>query len=57
VNREIVETKEPSGESIKHQARETRSSFFGPSEQLTDIEMAQLRSMRADQSYGQFIVL
>ncbi|KAJ7895502.1 hypothetical protein B0H14DRAFT_2333890, partial [Mycena olivaceomarginata] len=57
VNREIVETKEPSGESIKHQARETRSSFFGPSEQLTDIEMAQLRSMRVDQSYGQFIVL
>jgi hypothetical protein len=57
VNREIVETKEPSGESIKHQARETRSSFFGPAEQLTDIEMAQLRSMRADQSYGQFIVL
>jgi hypothetical protein len=56
VNREIVESKE-SGETIKHQSRQTRSSFFGPAEQLTDVEMAQLRSMRVDQSYGQFIVL
>ncbi|KAJ7917200.1 hypothetical protein B0H13DRAFT_1995645 [Mycena leptocephala] len=57
VNREIQSTKEHTVESIKHQSRETRASFFGPTEQLTDIEMAQLRSMRADQSYGQFIVL
>ncbi|KAJ7260104.1 hypothetical protein C8J57DRAFT_483879 [Mycena rebaudengoi] len=57
VNREIEATKEHSGESIKHQARLTRSSVFGPTEPLTDMEMSQLRSMRADQSYGQFIVL
>jgi len=57
VNREIQSTKEHTVESIKHQSRETRASFFGPTEQLRDIEMAQLRSMRADQSYGQFIVL
>jgi hypothetical protein len=57
VNREIQSTKKHTVESIKHQSRETRASFFGPTEQLTDIEMAQLRSMRADQSYGQFIVL
>jgi hypothetical protein len=67
VNREIEHTKERekdehsgSGvtvESIKHQTRQTRSSVFGPTEQLTDIEMAQLRSMRADQSYGGFIIL
>ncbi|KAJ7429739.1 hypothetical protein B0H11DRAFT_2211908 [Mycena galericulata] len=60
VNREIEDSKEqPSGETIKHQARQTRSSFFSPAEQLTDVEMAQLRSMRVEntQSYGQFIVL
>jgi len=56
VNREIEVSKEKehSGESMKHQSRQTRSSFFSPAEQLTDIEMAQLRSMRAD---GKFTVL
>ncbi|KAJ6571410.1 hypothetical protein B0H19DRAFT_660634 [Mycena capillaripes] len=56
VNREI-KTAQHTGDTIKHQTRETRTSFFVPSEQLTDIEMAQLRSMKADQSYGPFIVL
>ncbi|KAJ7245638.1 hypothetical protein B0H12DRAFT_1127415 [Mycena haematopus] len=47
VNREMDSDKpQHTGETIKHQARQTRSSFFGPAEQLTDIEMAQLRSMR-----------
>ncbi|KAJ7101349.1 hypothetical protein B0H15DRAFT_409267 [Mycena belliarum] len=59
INREITQYKEHSGETIKHQARQTRSSFFGPADQLTDIEMAQLRSMRVDldQGIGQFIAL
>ncbi|KAJ6628539.1 hypothetical protein B0H10DRAFT_159510 [Mycena sp. CBHHK59/15] len=59
VNRELATSKEHSGASIKHQARHAASSFFGPADQLTDIEMEQLRSMRADSelSYGQFIVL
>ncbi|KAJ6468126.1 hypothetical protein C8R47DRAFT_1151922 [Mycena vitilis] len=58
VNREIKSTNEQSGDTIKHQARQATSSFFGPAEpQLTDIEMAQLRSMRVDHSYGQFVVL
>jgi hypothetical protein len=57
VNRDISQTKEHSGESVKHQARQTRSSVFGPAEPLTDVEMAQLRSMRVNQSYGQFIAL
>ncbi|KAF8189448.1 hypothetical protein K438DRAFT_1722086 [Mycena galopus ATCC 62051] len=55
VNREIEETKDDSAKRVQ----QARSSFFsGPSEgQLSDIEMAQLRSMRVDQSYGEFIVL
>ncbi|KAF7343876.1 hypothetical protein MSAN_01968900 [Mycena sanguinolenta] len=59
VNREMDSDSETehTGDSVKHQVRQTRSSFFGPSQQLSDIEMAQLRSMRAEQSYGQFIVL
>ncbi|KAJ6503889.1 hypothetical protein C8R45DRAFT_894985 [Mycena sanguinolenta] len=56
VNREM-DSETHTGDTVKHQVRQTRSSIFGPSQQLSDIEMAQLRSMRAEQSYGQFIVL
>ncbi|KAJ7691049.1 hypothetical protein B0H17DRAFT_1063959 [Mycena rosella] len=57
VNREIVQSKVQSNDTIRHQSKQ-QTSFFGPAEQLTDIEMAQLRSMRVDeQNYGPFIVL
>jgi len=58
VNRDIKEeSKQRTGDTIKHQARVTRTSIFTQAEQLTDIEMAQLREMRVEQSYGQFVVL
>ncbi|KAJ7031688.1 hypothetical protein C8F04DRAFT_1109448 [Mycena alexandri] len=56
VHREMEDSRRTE-DSIKHQARQTRSSFFGPSEPLSTIEMGQLRSMRAEQSYSQFVVL
>ncbi|KAJ6576033.1 hypothetical protein DFH09DRAFT_1150238 [Mycena vulgaris] len=57
VNREIEHSKEHTGETIKDQSRQTRSSFFGPAEQLTDLEMRQLRSMRVSENNYQFVVL
>ncbi|KAJ7624812.1 hypothetical protein FB45DRAFT_924267 [Roridomyces roridus] len=60
VNREIKQSKAPSADTIRHSRQQgrggVRSSFYTPAE-LTDIEMAELREMRVDESYGQFIVL